>query len=340
MKTIFQFRGTLFAAIVAFTAAYFWGGTAGVFTAIVLSLLEISLSVDNAVLNAKQIGAMSRLWQRRYLTWGMFIAVFGMRLVFPILIASLSAKLPPWEILILAFNQPEEYARFLTAAGPTISAFGGMFLLMVFLKFFLDKEKDIHWIHVVERWLTRFGRLESSEIIIALLALLSAIYFLPGDLPEGAKLLSVFTGGVLGLFTYLVVDSLTGYFEKKNNVKNALLTNGIKTAGAATFFYVEMRDASFSFDGVIGAFAITNDIVLITLGLGVGALFLRTFTLALVKGRTLEAYKYLEHGAHYAIGVLAIIMLLGTKIHVPETVTGTLGLLIIAVSVFSSVRRK
>ena len=83
-------------------------------------------------------------------------------------------------------------------------------------------------------------------------------------------------------------------------------------AGKAAFFmflYLEVLDASFSFDGVIGAFAITNDIVLMALGLGIGAMYVRSLTVYLVRQGTLDDYVYLEHGAHYAIGALAVILL-------------------------------
>ncbi|MFO0005646.1 MAG: DUF475 domain-containing protein, partial [bacterium] len=97
-------------------------------------------------------------------------------------------------------------------------------------------------------------------------------------------------------------------------------------SGIAAFLYLEVLDASFSFDGVIGAFAITRDVVIIMLGLAIGAMFVRSMTVYLVNKGTLDRFVFLEHGAHYAIGVLAVIMLIGTVQHVPEVLTGFIGI--------------
>jgi len=102
--------------------------------------------------------------------------------------------------------------------------------------------------------------------------------------------------------------------------------------------YLEVLDASFSFDGVIGAFAITSDVVIIMLGLAIGAMFVRSMTIYLVEKGTLDAYVYLEHGAHYAIGALALIMLAsGTGLHIPEVITGLVGVAFIVWAVISSI---
>jgi hypothetical protein len=106
------------------------------------------------------------------------------------------------------------------------------------------------------------------------------------------------------------------------------------------FMYLQLLDASLSLDGVLGAFAITSDVVLIVAGLGVGAVWVRSLTVFMVRRGTLDAYKYLEHGAHYAIAVLALSMLLAVIYEVPEAVTGLLGVGLIAGSVVASVKLK
>ena len=98
--------------------------------------------------------------------------------------------------------------------------------------------------------------------------------------------------------------------------------------------------AFFSFDGVIGAFAITSDVVIIMLGLAIGAMFVRSMTLYLVAKGTLDAYVFLEHGAHYAIGALAIIMLLSVKFHVPEIITGLIGIAFIGWALLASLKHR
>ncbi len=166
---------------------------------------------------------------------------------------------------------------------------------------------------------------------------------------------TVLIAGVAGLITYLVVGGLSGYFENKleeeeereHEAEEAARTSGTKVpavvmAGKAAFFlflYLEVLDASFSFDGVIAAFAITNDIVLMSLGLGIGAMYVRSLTVYLVRQGTLDDYVYLEHGAHYAIGALAVILLVTIQYEIHEVITGLVGVVLIAWSFVSSVRR-
>jgi uncharacterized protein len=111
-------------------------------------------------------------------------------------------------------------------------------------------------------------------------------------------------------------------------------------AGFFLFLYLEVLDAAFSFDGVIGAFAITTDPILIALGLGlIGAMFVRSLTVFLVRKGTLADYVYLEHGAHWAIGALAVILLVGIGYHVDEIVTGLIGVAFIGAAFLSSIMR-
>ena len=123
--------------------------------------------------------------------------------------------------------------------------------------------------------------------------------------------------------------------EKSNS---ATATGTIVKGGIGGFLYLEVLDASFSFDGVIGAFAITSDVVIIMLGLAIGAMFVRSMTIYLVDKGTLDEFIYLEHGAHYAIGALAIIMLLSMKFHVPELVTGLIGIAFIGLAILGSLK--
>jgi hypothetical protein len=130
---------------------------------------------------------------------------------------------------------------------------------------------------------------------------------------------------LLGMLTYSLL----------NGINDAFAVEGAKN-GLIGFLYLEMLDASFSFDGVIGAFAITGNIFLIMIGLGIGAMFVRSLTIWMVEKGVLSEYKYLEHGAHYAIGVLAVIMLLKIFMHIGEVLTGTLGLGLLAVAFLHS----
>ncbi|MFN4150551.1 MAG: DUF475 domain-containing protein, partial [Candidatus Sericytochromatia bacterium] len=300
-----QFRGsfifTIVSLILASAWAYFKVGTPeaigqAVLIAVILGILEVSLSFDNAVVNAAVLETMDEVWQKRFLTWGIMIAVFGMRIVFPVVIVSVVAWIDPLSVVQIALTNPDKYAEYLTSSHAAISAFGGMFLLMVFLKFILDPEKEIHWIEPLEKALVKVGKLESFEILLAILLLIGTSYLATGghhgheaqaavsasehELSILKERITIFLSGLAGLVTYIFIDSLASSLESS---EAATLESGIKKAGFAAFLYLEVLDASFSFDGVIGAFAITKDIVIIALGLGIGAMFVRSLTLYLVK---------------------------------------------------------
>lgn len=331
----------------------------------ILSILEISLSFDNAVINAGILRKMNAFWQRIFLTIGILIAVFGMRLVFPVVIVAITAKLGPIEAVNLAINDKAHYQELVTSAHPAIAAFGGIFLLMIFLDF-LFEEREHKWLAWIEKPMARMGKLDTLSIIVALVVLLVSAMTVATSVAHGGgdKSATVLLSGVAGLITYLVVGGISGYFEDKleedeeDDADAATASGGavngtppvprkgagavMGMAGKAAFFmflYLEVIDASFSFDGVIGAFAITNDIFEMALGLGIGAMYIRSLTVFLVRKGTLDDYVYLEHGAHYAIGALAVILLITIKFEINEVITGLVGLVLIGLSFWSSLVR-
>ncbi|BCK71501.1 hypothetical protein Srufu_054540 [Streptomyces libani subsp. rufus] len=321
----------------------------------ILSVLEISVSFDNAVINAGILRKMNAFWQKIFLTLGILIAVFGMRLVFPVVIVAITAKLGPIEAVNLAINDKAQYQELVTSAHPAIAAFGGIFLLMIFLDFIFE-DRDYKWLAWIEKPMAKMGKLDTLSVIIALVVLLVTAMTVATSVPHGGgdKSATVLLSGVAGLITYLVVGGISGYFEDKledeveeaDEAAAAPARQGtgaaVGLAGKAAFFmflYLEVIDASFSFDGVIGAFAITNDIFMMALGLGIGAMYIRSLTVFLVRKGTLEDYVYLEHGAHYAIGALAVILLITIKYEISEVVTGLVGVVLIGLSFASSVIR-
>lgn len=309
----------------------------GVFIAVILGVLEVSLSFDNAVVNASVLKRMDERWQRYFLTWGILIAVFGMRLVFPVLIVSVATGLDFTNVAQMALHDPATYSLHLNEVHVQISAFGGIFLLMVFLSFIFDAGKELHWLGRIEERVAKLGKLKAVEIIFALAVLLLIQRWLPVEMR-----LEALVAGISGLILFVIVDSLDALFESEEELaeegQEGLTSEVLKKAGIMSFIYLEVLDASFSFDGVIGAFAITQDVVVIMLGLAIGAMFVRSLTVYLVKKGTLDDYVYLEHGAHYAIGVLAGIMLFSMRYHISEVVTGLVGAVLIALSIFSSIR--
>lgn len=311
----------------------------------ILAVMEVSLSFDNAVVNASVLKHWDKFWRTLFLTVGIIVAVFGMRLVFPLLIVGITADMGMIEVAKLALNNPVEYSAKLMAHHAEIAAFGGLFLLLVFLNFLFDDEKDTHWFHWLEVRLAKLANVQAMSIFIALVALI----VMAMNVPEISRL-AVTMAGIWGIVVYVGVQVIGHLLEgsssdeeeedeQANTAGAASSTkSNIVKAGIGGFLYLEVLDASFSFDGVIGAFAITSDVVIIMLGLAIGAMFVRSMTIYLVEKGTLDAYVYLEHGAHYAIGALALIMLgSGTGLHVPEVVTGLIGVAFIAWAVVSSI---
>ncbi len=331
------FMGSLISVVVGFVLAlfvgYYYSGTVGgalqaLFIAGILAVLEVSLSFDNAIVNAVVLKEMTPIWRHRFLTWGMAIAVFGMRLVFPLAIVSVVGKIDPWSALMMATFKPDQYAHLMESAHLGVAAFGGMFLLMVTLRYFYDETKDVHWIAVVERPLARLGKIDEIEIGLALLTM----WFLSSFMPEHEQLTFVLAG-IAGLFTFIAVDGVGAWLEmSQEGVKD------MHKASAGMFIYLEVLDASFSFDGVVGAFAITHNLFIIMIGLSIGAFFVRSLTIMFVEKETLTKFLYLEHGAFYAIGFLAMIMLTDPFLHIPEWVTGLLGGIVILAAFYWSVR--
>lgn len=300
----------------------------------VLGVLEISLSFDNAIVNAKVLGGMDEVWQKRFLTWGMIIAVFGMRLFFPILIVSLVGGMGMIDAVNLALNDHTQYSAILSSSHTLIAGFGGAFLLLVALDYFFDTEKDVHWVHIIESKLSMFGERKSMSIVVTLLVMFGFYHVLP----EADKV-SFFTAGVLGIITHEIVKFI-GELIESDEEESINLTGTVAKAGIASFLYLEILDASFSFDGVLGALVISQDILIIAGGLAIGAMFVRSMTIHLVKAGTLAEFKYLEHGAFWAILTLAIIMFTSTMYHIPEIVTGLLSISFIVAAWYHSTKVK
>jgi hypothetical protein len=303
-------------AAIGLGLSFFIDGFSAVYLTAILAILEVSLSFDNAVVNAKILQNMDKIWEKRFLTWGMLVAVFGIRFIFPVLIVAVAANLGIVETLNIAINNPLKYHQVLLKSENLIYAFGGAFLWLVFTEF-LFEEKQVRWIKPVERYAEKLGRVNNISLIVATLIGIIIIY--------DSKSYEIGIAYLLGMLTYSLLNGINEAFAVEG-AKNSLLG----------FLYLETLDASFSFDGVIGAFAITGNIFIIMIGLGIGAMFVRSLTVWMVEKRVLNEYKYLEHGAHYAIGVLAIIMLLKIFMHIGEVLTGTIGLGLLAIAFLHS----
>lgn len=308
-----------------------WLGPAAFVTAVLLVILEVTLSFDNAVVNARILKGMTPVWQRRFLTWGMLFAVFGTRLVLPILIVAASAWMSPLAVAYMAGFDPEAYAHLLEGTKHAIYSFGAAFLLMVSLKYFFDQEKELHWIGIIEKHLSRWGRIEALEIGFGLLILLGFSFLVPS-----AEQGIVLSSGIIGIALFILMQGIASSFA----VETDTIATTAAGAGLALFIYLNILDSAFSLDSVVGAFALSTAIPVIVAGLGIGAWFVRSLTIYFVQKGTLDTLLYLEHGAHWAILGLALSMYAGLLFHVPETITGTIGLAFVVAAYYSSLRVK
>ncbi|WP_340539329.1 DUF475 domain-containing protein [Nocardioides sp. GXZ039] len=348
MELIKTLRWSFLITLIGLAAALWYGGPTGLAITAILIVLEVSLSFDNAVVNAKVLVRMSEFWVKIFLTVGILIAVFGMRLLFPLVIVFVTADLSPVEAWRLALEKgdphtPGTYGYILEEARPLIAAFGGMFLLMIFLDFIFDEDKEHHWIGPLERLFSKMAAFPAISPLVGLIVLFSFGYAFPEHRSD------MLAAGIFGMILYLLVGGLGDFFdggfddEDESEEAEAARAKGqvVKATGKAAFslfLYLELLDASFSFDGVIGAFAITSDPIIIAIGLGVGAFYVRSITIYLVHKGTLSEYVFLEHGAHWAIAALAFLLLISPGWHAPEVVIGLIGVGFIAVAVWSSIR--
>lgn len=330
---IFGISGAITTTLLVLVAVFM--GWQAALVALMLVVIELTFSFDNAIINARILMTMSEFWQKIFMTVGILIAVFGMRILFPIAIVMLSSGLPADQVVDLAFSNPEKYAEVLHHAHPSIAAFGGMFLLMLALHFFFEK-RDIKWIKRFESPMQIIGRKWLHALVCTVL--LTGIVLHPANhYPQ-----EVLFAGLLGIGIYLLIHGAAELFSyhhaktEKKIGKKVLQQTGM--AAFASFLYLEVLDASFSFDGVIGAFAVTKDVILIAVGLGIGALWVRSLTLYIVRRKVLVTYRYLEHAAHYVIAALAGTLLLGIFVEFPEAIVGLVGIVVIGIAIVHSIR--
>ncbi len=330
-----HFRGSFLFTIIGLVLAFLWTHKtapghelSSLFIVAVLGILEVSLSFDNAVVNALKLEKMPHVWQHRFLTWGILIAVFGMRFIFPLLVVSIFSKLNILNVLNMALTSPDKYTHYLEITHPMVITFGATFLIMLFFTYFINSQKEVHWIKPIETKLKNLSEISGLNVVLTMLLLFFFNHFVSYEFKQDTLI-----AGVWGIIIFVAIE----YFSKllEGNEDKAL---NIQRFGLINFLYLELIDASFSLDGVLGAFALSKDIFIITIGLSIGAMFVRSMTIMLVEHKTLKRFPYLEHGAHWAIGTLAMIMFISSFMEVSEVITGLSGLIFITCSLVSSIR--
>ena len=272
-----------------------------------LSLFEIVSSIDNAVINAEVLNTMSRKGRRWFLIWGILIAVFMVRGLLPWLIVwGTNPSLGFIGSLISTFSNDPGVAESINRSAPILFAGGGIFLVFLFFHWlFLDpKNFGLRG----ERFFFKNGAWFYAVVSVILCIV---VWYALQVNPVMAF------GAVVGSTAFFITH---GFKQNAEKAQKAMLSGGKAKSDLSKILYLEVIDATFSIDGVLGAFAFTLSIPLILIGNGIGAFVLRELTVRNIE--RIKKYKYLKNGAMYAVfGLGAIMIAEAFGAHVPEWVS-------------------
>lgn len=277
-----------------------------ILTILGLSVFEIITSIDNAIINAEVLSGMSKKAQRFFLTWGILFAVFIMRGLLPFLILYLTTpQLGVLGTITAAFSNDPHIAETVKESSHVLLMAGGIFLIFLFFHWLFLEPKNFGLRG--ERFFQKQGAWFYAVISILLTAIVWIAFQHQNPVLE--------FGAVVGSTAFFIIHGFRTYAEEQ---EAKLLSGGM--SDFAKIAYLEVLDASFSIDGVIGAFAFTFAIPLILIGNGLGAIVLRQLTISNIE--RIKKYRYLKNGAMYSILVLGVIMLLHSfGVEVPEWVS-------------------
>ncbi|HMK15759.1 MAG TPA: DUF475 domain-containing protein [Methanomicrobiales archaeon] len=257
-----------------------------------LVLFETITSLDNAIINAEVLGTMAAWARRWFITWGLIVAVFGVRLLLPWLIVWLSTpSLGPWEALTATFSSDPMVAAAIGESAPILLAGGGTFLIFLFFHWLFLEEKQFGLRG--ERFIQRKGVWFFAVVSILLAAI---VWFALEKDPLMAF------AAVMGSTAFFIVNG----FRENARVQEEKMLSGTMSDWSK-IFYLEVIDATFSIDSVIGAFAFTLSVPLIMIGCGIGAVIVRELTVRNVDN--IKKYVYLKNGAMYSIFFLGVVMI-------------------------------
>lgn len=274
-----------------------------ILTILGLSLFEIITSIDNAIINAEVLSTMGEKARKWFLTWGIFFAVFVMRGILPfVILFAATPQLGVVGTITAAFSNDPHIAETVKESSHVLLIAGGVFLIFLFF----------HWLFLEPKNFglrgEKFFHKQGAWFYAVISVLLTAIVWLAFQHHE--PLLQF--GAVVGSTAFFIIHGFRSFAEEQ---EAKLLTGGM--SDVSKIAYLEVLDASFSIDGVIGAFAFTFAIPLILIGNGLGAIVLRQLTIRNIE--RIKKYKYLKNGAMYSILVLGIVMLLHSfGVEVPE----------------------
>lgn len=298
-----------------------------------LSLIEVSMSFDNAVVNEQKLKHMTPFWQQMFFWLGIPVAVIGMRFYIPLEIVSSIEGIGINDAYNLAIHSPQKFGETLTEAHAAIAGFGGAFLMLTALEFFGDDEKEHHWLPG-ETWLAKLSVVRGVEFTAVFVAVLLA-YHATGSVP-------MILAALAGCVVFVAMNALKSAMETIDGWLGQSTISAVRLlqGGLGGFLYLEVLDASFSLDGVVAAFAISKDIWVVAAGLGVGAIFVRELTLWMVKTGASATFRFLPNGAFWSILALSITMFLSVVIHVPEWLVSVMSVGFIVCAIITSVVKK
>lgn len=270
-----------------------------------LSLFEIITSVDNAIINAEVLSGVSKKARRWFLTWGFLFAVFIMRGLLPLAIFWLAnPHIGLFGALAASFSGDRHVLDSIERSAPLLLISGGIFLIFIFFNWLFLEPKNYGLYG--ERFFHRQGAWFFAIVSILLTVI---VWFALRENPLMAF------AAVLGSTAFFITHGFRQYAE---NQEKSLTKGGL--SDIAKLAYLEVLDASFSLDGVIGAFAFTFSVPLILLGNGLGALVLRRLTVSNID--RIKRYKYLKNGAMYSILFLGLVMVLDAfGYHIPAWIS-------------------
>src|SRR3989338_6840531 len=275
-----------------------------ILTVLGLSLFELIISVDNAIINAQVLGTMSKKARRWFLIWGILIAVFLVRGLLPWLIIWMgNPSLGPIQALTASFSSDPSVAKIIEESAPVLLIGGGTFLIFLFF----------HWIFLEPKHYGLIGEEFIHKRGVWFFAVVSVLLALIVWLAIKTNPLMAF-GAVVGSTAFFITH---GFKENAEKVEREMLEGSSNMTDLSKIFYLEVIDATFSIDGILGAFAFTFSIPLILIGNGIGALAVRQFTISNIEN--VKKYKYLKNGAMYSIFALGLIMILHSfHINIPS----------------------
>ena len=256
-----------------------------------LALFEVISSVDNAIINAHVLKTLPEKYKKFFLVWGLLIAMFLVRGVLPFIIVWLAnPSLSFFDVVSFVFHPTDQIQAYVEQSQALLLLAGGVYLFMVFLGWLFMEEKKYaflveEFVHKQSIWF----------YAVASLFFVVVVYFSVKVNPILAL------SSAIGSTAFFITD---GFKKNAETKEKELLSEHV--SAISKILYLEILDATFSIDGVIGAFAFTIFVPLIFLGNGLGAYIVRELT---VRGtEVISKFAYLKNGAMYSIGVLGGMM--------------------------------